>query len=344
MTSAVFGTLPDGRQVHRVTLTAHGMTASVITWGASLQDLRLSGIAHPLVLGFPDLAPYLAEGRYFGAIVGRCANRIAGGRAQLGDRTLDLDRNERGRTTLHGGSDGTGQRNWIIADQGADFVALSDHLPDGHMGFPGALLVRVTYRLLPGPALHIGILASTTDDTLCNFAQHSYFNLDGRPTIADHRLTVPADTYLPVDGDLIPLGPPAPVQGTALDFRQPARLGDRLGGPPGGPPDGPGIDHNLCLAPRRAMAPRRAATLRGRSVQMTIDSTEPGLQVYDGALLRPGAPGLDGQSYGPHAGIALESQLWPDAPHHPSYPSAVLEMGQLYRQATVLGFARVRGG
>lgn len=336
MTATDFGTLPDGRPVRRVTLSAHGLTASVISWGASLQDLRLDGMAHPLVLGFPELAPYLAEGRYFGAIVGRCANRIAGGRAVLDGKALTLDCNERGRTTLHGGSDGTGQRNWIIADQGPDFVALSDRLPDGHMGFPGALLVRVTYHLLPGPALRIAILASATEDTFCNFAQHSYFNLDGRPTVADHRLTVPADTYLPVDDDLIPLGPPAPVQGTHLDFRQPARLGDRL--------QGPLIDHNLCLGTRRTMAPRRAATLRARSLQMTIDSTEPGLQVYAGALLRPGAPGLSGQGYGPHAGIALESQLWPDAPHHPDYPSAVLGMGQVYRQTTTLGFARVRGG
>ena len=126
------------------------------------------------------------------------------------------------------------------------------------------------------------------------------------------------------------------MQGTHLDFRQPARLGDRL--------QGPLIDHNLCLGTRRTMAPRRAATLRARSLQMTIDSTEPGLQVYAGALLRPGAPGLSGQVYGPHAGIALESQLWPDAPHHPDYPSAVLGMGQVYRQTTTLGFARVRGG
>lgn len=331
-----FGTLPDGREVHSTAVSAHGLSISVMTWGATLQDMRLSGIDHPLVLGFPVLGPYLtAEGRYFGAIVGRAANRIAGGRAKIDGNSFQFDLNEAGRTTLHGGSDGTGTRNWKQVDVGPEHVSMVDYLPEGHMGFPGAMLVRVTYRILPGPALEISVLATATDSTLCNFAQHSFFNFDNAATIADHQLYSPAQHYLPVDDTLIPLGAPAPVQGTHMDFSEPTRLGDRL--------DGPLIDHNLCVFNDQSRHPRHVATLGSRAVQMRIESTEPGLQVYAGDHIRAGEIGIGGATYGQHAGIALESQLWPDAPNHPDYPSVVLPHAQIYRQTTVLHFSRVGG-
>lgn len=325
-----FGTLPDGQDVTRITLTAHGMTASILSYGATLQDLRLDGVDHPLVLGFPTLAPYLDEGRYFGAIVGRCANRIAGGKLNIDGTSHQLDRNEGGRTMLHGGRDGTGQRNWMIADHGPDHVSLADHLPDGHMGFPGAMLTRVIYRVAPGPTLRISVLATASEATLCNFAQHSYFNLDGGDSVAEHDLTVAANTYLPVDQHLIPLGPAAPVQGTHLDFREPTRLATRL--------QGPLIDHNLCVGQDNIILPQHVATLQAGNIAMAISSTMPGLQVYSGDHIRPGATGIGGKPYQQHAGIALESQFWPDAPHHPGYPSAILPLGHVYRQITCLSF------
>ncbi|RCW88351.1 aldose epimerase family protein [Paracoccus lutimaris] len=328
--STLFGTLPDGRPVLRATISGHGLRVSVITLGASVQDIRLKGVDHPLVLGYPTLEPYLGEGCYVGAIVGRYANRIGRGRAMLGGQELDLDRNQDGRHMLHGGSDGSGTRNWMLAAKAPDMVALADHLPAGHMGFPGAMLVRATYRILPGPVLKLTILATSDDLTLCSFAQHSYFNLDGSPTIAGHSLHVPAQSWLPVDADLIPLGPPAPVEGTHLDFRRPILLSGRLDGPP--------IDHNLCLSDRRRIYPQKAATLRAEGLSMSIRSTEPGLQVYTANHFSPGATGIGGAPYARHAGIALESQIWPDAPNHPDYPSAVLQPGQLYRQITLLGF------
>ncbi len=325
-----FGALPDGRPVLRATISGHGLTVSVITLGASVQDLRLEGVDHPLVLGFPKLDPYLGEGRYMGAIVGRYANRIAHGRAMLDGQELHLDRNQDSRHILHGGHDGSGTRNWMLAEEAPDMVALADHLPAGHMGFPGAMLVRAIYRILPGPALQLTLLATSDEMTLCNFAQHSYFNLDGAPTVAGHSLHVPAQDWLPVDADMIPLGPPAPVAGTHLDFRKPVRLASRL--------NGPAIDHNLCLSSRRRPYAQKAATLRAGRVSMNLRSTEPGLQVYTANHFAPGAPGISGAPYGRHAGIALESQIWPDAPNHADYPSAMLLPGQLYRQVTLLSF------
>lgn len=325
-----FGALPGGDHVRCATISAHGLTVSVLTLGASVQDIRLQGVAHPLVLGFPTLEPYLGEGRYFGAIVGRYANRIAGGHTRLAGEELELDRNQDGRHMLHGGSDGTGTRNWMLTTHQGNMVGLADHLPAGHMGFPGAMLIRATYEILPGPALQLTILATSDELTLCNFAQHSYFNLDGAPTIANHRLMVPAETYLPVDDQMIPLGSPAPVRGTHLDFRHPTTLAARL--------QGPAIDHNLCLAGHRRLNTQSAAILSAGGVTMELSSTEPGLQVYTAGHLSPGTPGIDGQPYGPHAGIALESQIWPDAPNQPGYPSAELKPGGIYRQVTRMSF------
>ncbi len=325
-----FGALPDGRPVLRATISGHGLTVSVITLGASVQDMQIDGIDHPLVLGFATLDPYLGEGRYMGAIVGRYANRIGHGRAVLDGQVLDLDRNQGGHHTLHGGADGSGTRNWMLAEVAPDMVALADRMPAGHMGFPGAMLVRAIYRILPGPVLKLTLLATSDELTLCNFAQHSYFNLDGAPTVAAHSLHVPAKSWLPVDDDMIPLGPTAPVEGTHLDFRKPVLMAARLEGPP--------IDHNLCLSDRRRIYPQKVATLRAGRVSMNLRSTEPGLQVYTANHFSPGAPGIGGAPYGRHAGIALESQIWPDAPNHADYPSAVLLPGRIYRQITLMGF------
>ena len=322
-----FGLRPDGQRVSRIAISGHGLSAWVLTHGATLQDLRLAGFPQPLVLGFPTLGPYLAEGLYFGAIVGRYANRIAGGRARIGGRDHQLDRNFLGRHLLHGGADGTGVRNWRLGNVVADAVTLHDRLPDGHMGFPGALDVTVRYAITPGPVLGIEVTAVTDAETLCNFAQHSYFNLSGQPTVADHLLRCPAERFTATDAELIPTGEAPPVAGTRHDWRQPVRLGERL--------EAGLIDDNLCLGDVRLPQPRPVAVLSapGGPV-LQLESTEPGLQVYAGDHIRPGAPGLAGLPYRRFAGIALEPQLWPDAPNHPGFPSARLRPGETYRQIT----------
>ncbi|RME14526.1 MAG: galactose mutarotase, partial [Alphaproteobacteria bacterium] len=236
-----FGTTPDGGAVHRVTLTGGGLTARLLTYGAVLQDLRLEGHAPPLVLGFADFAPYLTHSPYFGAIAGRCANRIANGHLEIDGKSFALDRNFLGKHTLHGGAGGMGKLLWTLTDHAASSATFEISLPDGHMGFPGNLTARVKFSLLAGGVLDIRMSAETDAPTLCNLAHHSYFNLDGGPSIADHRLKIAADSYLPVDDELIPTGEVAPVAGTRFDFRTPTPVGRAFP-----------LDHNFCLSTARA--------------------------------------------------------------------------------------------
>lgn len=285
-----------------------------MTHGASLCAFGPEG-GRSIVLGHPRYGDYLTpRGIYFGAIVGRFANRIGGARVRIGDRDHALDANFLGQHLLHGGADGTGVRNWRIEEHAPDRVTLVDHLPDGHMGFPGALDVRVTYALDRG--LSITIEATSDAETLCNFAPHPYLNLDGAVDILEHRLQVSAGRYLPVSAQMIPTGQVAAVGSTRFDFRQGAILGDRLRRGP--------IDHNLCLDPRSGTEARPVARLSAPDgPALVVETTEPGLQVYSGAHIG-------------HAGLALEPQRWPDSPHHPGFAGARLRPGQISRQVTRL--------
>lgn len=329
-----FGETAGRARVQRVRISGQGLTAWVLTWGAVVQDLRLDGVPHPLVLGFPSFPPYLESTAYFGAIVGRLANRIAGGRARIASRMHRLDRNDGGRHTLHGGSEGSGRRLWRLEDAGEDVVTLRCTLPDGHMGFPGNLEAVATYRIVPGPALALDLSAETDAETLCGFAHHSYFNLDGAGTIHDHRLRIAADAVLPVDEALIPTGEVMQVAGTAFDFRAARPIGAA----------GIGYDHNFCLSEARRPLRAVAALTGPRSgLTLALATTEPGLQVYTGAGLSSGAaPGLRGTPYGPYAGVALEPQPWPDAPNQRWSALARLRPGEVYRQTSVFRFSRSR--
>lgn len=323
--SAPLPPLPDGRGVESVTLRSAALTARVLTLGAIVQDLRLAGHPHPLVLGCPDPADYLGRARYFGAIVGRLANRIGGAQFTLDGRTHRTDPNFRGRHTLHGGSDGTDLRLWTIRAQAEDQVTLSLDLPEGDMGFPGAL--RATARIaLADAVLRFDLRATADAATPCCLTHHGFFDLDGRGDVRGHRLRIAADRYLPVDDDLIPTGEIAPVAGTRLDFHE-------------GRPIGPdGHDHNFCLSdgPRPL---RPVAWLSGQDgLRMEVATTACGLQFYDGGYIDD-VPGLDGRVYGPHSGLALEAQSWPDAPNRPAFPGAILRPGETWAETTTYGFA-----
>jgi len=313
---ALLGHTRAGTPVHRVTLRSDALSAQVLTLGAALQDLRLAGIGHPLVLGWPSVQEYEASKAYLGVIVGRLANRLGNGRYTLDGRTWRTDRNFLGRHTLHGGSQGTDRMVWEIVHATGNAVTLQVTLQDGHMGFGGDLTITATFQIEPDCALSITLQARTRTVSLCNLTPHVYFNLDGTGDITAHELTVMANSYTPVDDALIPTGEVAPVAGTRLDFRTPRPIGTTP------------LDHNFCLSDRRLPC-RDIARLRGphSGVEMVLQSTEPGLQIYSGTFLNE-------PPFGPSAGVALEPQVWPDAPNHRHFPSVVLRQGEIYRHVT----------
>ena len=319
-------TLPDGRRVDRLTLRGGGLTAQVMTLGATVQDLRMDGVDHPLVLGCPDPADYLRDGLYMGAIVGRCANRIGGARFTMDGREYRTDPNFRNRHTLHGGSHGTHWQIWTVEEVQEDSATLTLDLPDGGMGFPGTMTLRATFALRDS-ALVIDIQARADAPTPCNLAHHGYFNLDGGGDARNHWLRIAANRYLPVDDDLIPLSGTAAVEGTRFDFRQARQI------MPGE------YDHNFCLSDGPAPS-RVVAELTGQSgIRMQVETDQPGLQLYDGVHF-DGLAGLDGRRYHRFAGVALETQGWPDAPNRPDFPDAILRPGRVHRHHAAYRFFR----
>ncbi|WP_375173220.1 aldose epimerase family protein [Pseudooceanicola sp.] len=322
-----FGTLPDGRDVARIHLRAGKMEAAILTWGATVQDLRFDG--QRVVVGSDDLADYLGPLLYAGATVGRFANRIGNARFTLDGADHHTDPNFLDRHTLHGGSQGTGERLWTLDEATVDSVGLTLVLPDGDMGFPGEMTARCTYRLDPAGALSVEIEAQTTKASPCSFAHHGYFILDDSGDITRHRLTVAADHYLPVDADLIPTGEIADVAGTKFDFRTGREIGTQ------------GYDHNLCLgSDRTALRNVAELTSEASGIAMGVATTEPGLQVYNGAHLG-GAPGHGGAILNPRAGLALETQAWPDSPNRATFPPSILRPGETYRAETRYSFRRL---
>ncbi len=326
-----FGQLPSGESVERVAISGGGLRAHVLTYGAVLQDLFLEGHAAPLVLGFDNLAAYLNHSPYFGATAGRCANRIRDGHLELDGQSYQLDTNFLGKHCLHGGVAGMGKKLWRLERHDASAVVLRHESPDGDMGFPGDLQARLRICLLEGGVLDIVMEATTNAPTLCNLAHHSYFVLDDSGSVADHQLQIAAQRYTPVDEELIPTGELASVVGTRFDFRRPAAVAQGQ----------PLLDHNFCLSnEREALRPMAWLRSSKSGVSMELRTTEPGLQVYDGAKVNIDPPGLDGRPMRANAGIALEPQVWPDANHHPHFPQAILRPGQSYRQHTQYIFSK----
>ena len=333
MAQELFGHMPDGRPVERVKLKGGGLTAHILTFGAVVQDLRLEGHDKPLVLGFESFEPYLSQSPYFGAMAGRYANRIRDGHLEIDGQTYQLDQNFLGKHCLHGGFDGIAHQLWSIDSLDDSAVLLRCALPDGHMGFPGALAIRVRFALLPDGVLDIQMEAETDKTTVINLAHHGYFNLDGSLTIEDHLLQIHAERYLPLDAEAIPTGEIASVSDSWLDFRSPRRLGDAF--------ETSLIDYNFCLSAQRQLL-RPIARLESplSGVSMDVQSTEPGVQAYDGSYIETDLTGLDGQTLCPRAGFCLEPQIWTDAPHHSHFPQAWLKPGETYRQQTQYTFSK----
>lgn len=325
----------DGDDVHLVRLALpNGAAATLSTYGAALTDLVVPDAAGKpvrVVLGYDDLDAYRTNPGYLGVTVGRFANRIHGGRFTLDGRDFVLARNENGRTHLHGGDVGYGKRVWrlVAADGRSATFALTS--PDGEEGYPGTVEARVTYTLAEPATLAIAFTATTDAPTLLCLTNHSYFALDPDETILGQRLTLDADRYLAADAALFLTGEIAPVAGTPYDFRTARPIG------------GATIDHYFVLD-RGEAAPDalvRAARVEARSSGLALEcwTTAPGVQVYDANQLAPtDPPGRRGIPYPQHAGLCLETQLFPDAPNRPNFPSAVLRPGEVWRQATEYRF------
>jgi aldose 1-epimerase len=317
-----FGTTADGVDVQKITISQGDLSASILTKGATLQSVRLAGVAHDLTLGSDKLADYEGKMRHHGSLVAPVVNRFTGARAPIGGKTFQFEANQSARHTLHFGAMGTQHKIWDVAEVTESSVTLTLTLPAGEGNMPGNRPVRATFAIKDN-ALHLDVTATTDALTLFNVANHSYWNMDGSDTWAGHQMQIAADRYLPVTPDFCPTGEIAAVSGTHFDLRQLRPI----------VPGSDTYDHNFCLSDGPVPL-RPVLTLRGASgITMTISTTEAGVQVYDGrGSARPGR--------GLYEGLAIEPQNWPDAPNHAGFPSIELAPGQTYHHQTRWHFAK----
>lgn len=327
----------DGHAVQAVTLRAGAMTATAITWGARLTELHVPdrhGVTADVVLGFDTLAEYMATDHYFGATCGRYGNRIAKGAFVLAGQAVQVDCNERGNH-LHGGAQGFDRKHWSIADHGPDHVTFAAVSEDGEMGFPGRCNLRAEYRLT-ATGLSITMTADTTQTTVMNMVNHSYFNLGGQGTILGHDLQINAGFYTPVDAALLATGEILSVTGTPFDFRTAKPIGRDIAALPGAG-EGGGYDHNWCLA---GAGMRDCATLSdpasGR--RMTLRTSEPGVQVYTAGSLTDTVAAKAGRRMTRFGGLTFETQKFPGSPSHTHFPDCTLHPGQTYRHVMEFAF------
>ena len=330
------GTLPDGRPVHRIVLGAPpGPVLTLLDLGATVQALTVrcgDGVRRDVVLGQATAADYLASTDYLGGTIGRYANRIAAGRFMLDGAEVRVGAHDRGNH-LHGGPDGFDRRMWQLVEVADDRARFALESPDGDQGFPGNVRAEVDFEV-GDDGVRVGFRATTDAPTLVNLTSHAYFNLEGvgHGTVDDHELTVLAEEYTPVDDNGIPLGGHAAVAGTPFDFRTPAAIGPAVRSSDPQVVRARGVDHNFVLG---GSGMRLAAALTSRRTRTTMElyTDQPGLQVYTGNFLDGSRPGVDGSRHRQGDGIALEPQRYPDTPHHPDWPSAVLRPGETYEAA-----------
>jgi aldose 1-epimerase len=342
--SQPFGQTPDGAPIERYTLTnANGLEAAIITYGGTLTALRVpdrDGEFGDIVLGFDTLPPYLGDHPFFGALVGRFCNRIAGAQFTLNGTTYLLARND-GVNHLHGGPHGFHRVIWRASERPSDegpSLELHYLSRDGEEGYPGNLSVTVIYTLTDQNALRIDYTATTDRDTVVNLTHHAYFNLAGGD-ILSHELELDSTRFLPIDETLIPIGELRPVQDTPMDFTTSTAIGDRIASNDEQVRRGHGYDHTWVidkLAGALGHAARVYAPASGRVLD--VATTAPGVQFYSGNMLDGSSTGKGGAIYTRNSGLCLETQHFPDSPNHPQFPSTVLHPGETYRQTTIFQF------
>lgn len=345
-----FGVLKDGTRIDAIEVSNdRGLEARFITFGGILQSLLVpgrSGRVDDVVLGFDSIEPYEAGHPFFGALVGRFANRIGGGTFTIDGQEYTVARNdiygvpdgEQARNHLHGGFVGYDKRVWdaeVVSDAASAGVLFSLLSPDGEEGYPGEIEVSVRCTITESGELTFDYTATTSKPTPCNLTNHSYWNLAGAGsgTVNEHLLTLNCPYYLTVDDEIIPTGEIAEVAGGPMDFREPKPIGRDLEDVPGG------YDH--CFAARdRSGAMKLIAVLQepssGRT--MRVATTKPAVQFYGGNFLDGSIIGKQGKRYDRHGALCLETEHYPDAVNHENFPSCVLRPGETYRHTTVYSF------
>lgn len=335
MSAHVFGELGES-PVFEVTIASKaGARAKILTWGAVLRDLIVpaAGGEQRVTLGLNTIEDYVAHSPSFGAVPGRYANRVANGRFTLDGVVHELARKPGDKHTLHGGPNGFARRIWRLGEHDESSVTLVLESADGDSGFPGALTATCVYRLLEPATLRVELTAQCDRPTIVNLTQHGYFNLDGSSDVRDHELTLLSDFYTPSDAELIPTGEIRAVAGTPFDFRQARAIRND---------SGQTYDTNFVAARQPvddSLAPIAKLRSPRNGLTLELHSTEPGVQVYDAAKLNCPVPGHGGAHYGPHAGLCLEPQRFPDSPNRRHFSPCVLRPGEDYRHVSEFRFA-----
>jgi len=346
-----FGKTNSGEPIDLYSLSnKKGMEVSITNFGATIVTLRVpdrDGKPADIVLGFDTLEGYENGKSYFGATVGRYANRIGGGTFSINGKTYTLPKNN-GNNTLHGGIVGFNKKVWKareIASKDGESLELSYLSVDGEEGFPGNLSVKVVF-MVPADRneLNIDYAATTDKDTVLNLSNHSYFNLagEGNGDILDQVMTLHTKQFTPVDKTLIPTGELRDVAGTPMDFTAATPIGKRINDNYEQLVVGKGYDHNWVITRAGggngltivadAYDPKSGRTLE-------VLTTEPGVQFYSGNFLDGSAKGKGGKAYGQRAAFCLETQHFPDSPNHPNFPSTLLKPGGVFHSETVFRFS-----
>ncbi len=339
-----FAVLSNGKKVNLYTVSNDSMSFSVINYGCiitsiivpSAPDSERKGISDDIVLGYSTMGGYIQDSAtYFGAFVGRFANRIANSKFSLNGLEYKLDENN-GKHSLHGGFDGYNRMVWKskeVATKEGLGVCFTRTSPDGEQGFPGNVKMKVSYILTNKNQIIMNYEAKTDADTPINLTNHSYYNLkgEGKGEITSHIMMINADNYLPVGNDLIPTGKLADVSKTPFDFRAPKVVGKEIGG-------AGGYDHCYCLNEGKDKI-RLCAEVKEPTTRrvMTVHTDQIGVQFYSGNFLDI-ACGKNGSKYPQHTGFCLETQCYPDSPNQPNFPTCILKKGEVYSSTTIHKF------
>lgn len=339
-----FGTSPEGHDAFLYSLISEGVEVRITNYGGAITAVNVPdkrGKPGDVVLGYETLAEYARNPRFLGALIGRCANRIAQGKFTLNGVTYQLVQNN-GPNHLHGGIKGFDKVVWDASEtveDGQAVLRLRYFSRDGEEEYPGNLKVDVTYTLSDKHELEIEYQAVTDKPTIVNLTNHSYFNLAGTGTILNHELTLNADAFTPIGADLIPTGEIRDVEDTPMDFLNRTAIGKLIEDPYEQLAFAGGYDHNFVLRDFTGLM-RRAASVYEPTSGRTLEvlTTQPGIQFYSGNFLDGTLKGKRGVGYEKHAGLCLETQHFPDSPNHPHFPTTVLKPGDEFRQKTVLRF------